>query len=201
MPARQAEPQASRVSKTVERVLIVVASVVVAGVAIGFLTGYFTSNDAAGVSGSFGGPGLVYRDLGSRHLTPGEHHPAYDSNPPTSGAYVPTPVRADGAVLTDNQILTAIAAGDVVLIYGGAQPPPGLAALARQTGGRFTAALARTGQAVILARLPRVPGIIAVAWTRMLPLAGLTAVTGGNDGALKQFIDSWLGWGAAGSEG
>lgn len=192
---------ASRVSKTVERVVIVVASFAVAIVAIGLLTGYFTANDPAGVGGSVGGPGLVYPDLGERHLKPGQAHPRYNSNPPTSGAFVPTPVPADGLALSDDQILTAIAAGDVVLIYGGAAPPPGLAALARETGGRFTRALAAAGQAVILARLPRVPGIIAVAWTRMLPLAGTTRVTPARDGALKQFIDSWLGWGAAGSEG
>jgi hypothetical protein len=186
----------SRVSKALERVAIVVVSLVIAFVAIGVLTGYFTSHDPAGVSGSLGGPGLVYRNLGDKQLTPGQPRPVYDSNPPTSGPHVPTPVRFDQAVLTDNQILTALAAGDVVLIYGGTHPPPGLAELARATAGPFTPALAAEGGAVILARLPRVGGIIALAWTRMLPITGLVRVTAGDDALLKQFIQSWLGRGA-----
>ncbi|HWC84995.1 MAG TPA: DUF3105 domain-containing protein [Solirubrobacteraceae bacterium] len=186
-------------SKALERVLIVLASLAITIVAIGFLSGYFTSHDPAGVTGSLGGPGLVYRDLGDKALTPGHPHAAYDSNPPTSGAHVPTPVRSDGGILTNDQILSALAAGNVVVIYGGTEPPPGLAELARSTGGPFSPALAAAGEAVILARLPRVPGIIALAWTRMLPIPGMAGVTAANDGPLKQFIESWLGRGAPGS--
>jgi hypothetical protein len=102
-------------------------------------------------------------------------------------------------VLTDDQILTALAAGDIVVIYGGTTPPPGLAELARSTGGPFSPALAAQGGAVILARLPRVDGIIALAWTRMLPITGLVRVTPHDDAVLKQFIESWLGRGAAGT--
>jgi hypothetical protein len=192
--------RSSGLSKWLERLAIVVVSLAIAFVAIGLLTGYFTSHDPAGVSGSLGGPGLVYRDLGNRQLTPGQHHPAYNSNPPTSGGHVPTPVRSDQAVLTDSQILTALAAGDIVVIYGGTHPPPGLAELARSTAGPFTPALAAEGGAVILARLPRVDGLIALAWTRMLPITGIDRVTAGNDDVLKQFIQSWLGRGA-GSRG
>lgn len=200
-PARRPEPEPSPISKALERVLIVLASFAVAVVAIGLLTGYFTANDPANVTGSLGGPGLVYRDLGHGHLLAGQPHPAYDSNPPTSGAFVPTPVRADGSVLTDDQILTALAAGNVVVIYGGATPPPGLAALARATAGRFTPALAADGEAVILARLPRVNGLIALAWTRLLPITGITRLTSANDSVLNQFIEAWLGLGARGSRG
>ena len=109
---------------------------------------------------------------------------------------MPTPVGSDGAVLTNDQILTALAAGGIVLIYGGAAPPPGLAQLAQATGGRFSPARAALGESVILARLPRIDGIIALAWTRMLPITGLVTVTGRNDAVLRQFIESWLGQGA-----
>jgi hypothetical protein len=186
-------------SKALERITIVVVSFALAIVAIGFLSGYFTSHDPAGVTGTLGGPGLVFRDLGNAQLAPGQRRPAYDSNPPTSGPHVPTPVRSDRAILTDNQILSALSVGDIVLLYGGATPPPGLAQLARSTGGPFAPALAAAGNAVILARLPGIPGIIALAWTRMLPISGMARVTGRDDAVLKQFIESWLGRGAAGS--
>jgi hypothetical protein len=177
-------------------VAIVVVSFAIAIVAIGLLSGYFTSHDPAGVTGTLGGPGLVFRDLGNARLAPGQPRPTYDSNPPTSGPHVPTPVRSDRRALTNNEILTALAAGDVILIYGGATPPPGLAELARSTGGAFSAALAAAGTAVILARLPGIDGIIALAWTRMLPITGMVRVTGRDDAVLKQFIDTWLGRGA-----
>lgn len=186
----------SRWSTALERVAIVVASFVVAIGAIVLLSGYFSSRDQGGVSGVLAGPGLAYRDLGDAVLKTGHRRPAYDSNPPTSGAHVPTPVRTADAVLTDDQILTALAAGDVIVMYGGATPPPGLTALARSMGGPFSAALAQTGQAVILARLPGIHGIEALAWTRLLPITGVGRVTGGTETLLRQFIDAWLGRGA-----
>lgn len=190
------DPHVSRASKVLERIAIVIVSFAIAIGAIGLLSGYFTSRDAAGVTGSLGGPGLVYRDLGDALLKPGQPRPAYDSNPPTSGPHVFTPVQSNRGVLTDDQVLTALSAGDIVLIYGGTTPPPGLAQLARSTAGPFTRSLAAAGEAVILARLPRIGGIIALAWTRMLPITGLARVTRRDDAVLKQFIESWLGRGA-----
>jgi hypothetical protein len=192
-------PEVSRLSKTLERIAILVVSLLVAIGAIALLSGFFTARDQGGVTGTLSGPGIAYRNLGDAQLPPGHALPKYDSNPPTSGPHVPSPVRSDEAVLTANQILTALGAGDIVLIYGGAAPPPGLAQLAASTGGPFTPALAAAGQAVILARLPGLDGIIALAWTRMLPITGLVSVTGRNDAVLKQFIQAWLGQGAAGT--
>jgi hypothetical protein len=190
----------SRRSKALERVAIVVTSFAVAIGAIVLLSGFFASRDQGGVTGVAAGPGLKYRDLGDTPLRPGQARSAYDSNPPTSGAHVPTPVRSDDSVLDDNEILSALSAGDVILIYGGARPPPGLAQLARSiTGAAFSPALAQAGQSVILARLPGLDGIIALAWTWMLPVTGIVRVTDENDRALKQFIESWLGSGAPGS--
>lgn len=196
---RDREPPVSRLSKTLERIAIVVVSFAIAIVAIALLSGYFTSQDPAGVTGSLGGPGLVYRDLGDARLAPGQARPTYDSTPPTSGPHVPTPVSSNRRALTDDQILTALAAGNVILIYGGATPPPGLAQLAQSTGGPFSAARAALGEAVILARLPGINGVIALAWTRMLPITGLARVSARDDAVLKQFIESWLGQGAPSS--
>jgi hypothetical protein len=197
--ARTREPEVSRLSKVLERIAIGIASLAVAFGAIALLSGYFTSHDPGGVTGSLSGPGLVYKDLGNAQLAPGAARPRYDSNPPTSGPHVPSPVLKDRTVLTANQILTALAGGDVVLMYGGATPPPGLADLARATAGPFSPALAAAGAAVVLARLPGINGVIALAWTRMLPITGMVRVTGGDDGVLKQFIQSWLGQGATSS--
>jgi hypothetical protein len=186
-------------SKAIERIIVVIVSFAIAIGAIVLLSGFFTSRDQGGVTGTLSGPGLVYRDLGDAPLAPGQSRPTYDSNPPTSGAHVSRPVRSDGAVLTDDQILTALSSGDIVLIFGGAAPPPGLAQLAQSTGGPFSPALAAAGGAVILARLPRVDGIIALAWTRMLTITGVVQVTERNDAVLKEFIDTWLGRGATGT--
>jgi len=189
-----------RWSTALERAAIVVISFLVAIGAIVLLSGFFSSRDQGGVSGVLSGPGLVYKDLGDATLKPGQRHPAYDSAPPTSGAHFAAPVRSDASVLDVNQILTALAAGDVILMYGGPKPPPGLAALATSTsGGSFSPALAEAGEAVILARLPGINGIEALSWTRILPITGLVRLTARDDALLKQFVDAWLGRGATGT--
>ena len=198
-PRRRApDPRVSRRGVVLERIAIVIASFVIAIGAVVLLSGYFTSRDQGGVTGVLSAPGLVYRDLGDTTLAPGQAHPVYDSNPPTSGPHLPAPVRSDATVLDDNQILTALAAGDVILMYGGRKPTPGLLTLARSTtSAPFSPALAAAGQAVILARLPGIDGVEALAWTRILPITGLTRVTNHNNTVLRQFIDAWLGGGAA----
>src|SRR5208283_3523755 len=98
------------------------------------------------------------------------------------------PVSADGRALSDNQILTALAAGNVVIVYGGARPPAGLQKLA----GPFTPALAAAGDAVILARRPGSTPLTALLWTRMLKASGA------RDPLLAQFIQEWLGRSAPG---
>ena len=40
------------------------------------------------------------------------------------------PITRDGAEINDDQLLQALELGDVVLLYGGARPAAGLAALA-----------------------------------------------------------------------
>jgi uncharacterized protein DUF3105 len=179
----------TRLFRVLEVIAIALASVVLSVGLIITLSGYFANRDQAGVSGTSDGPGLAYPDLGDATLQPGELRPAYNSEPPTSGAHIPEPVRQDGAELDDNQILTVLAAGDVVLLYGGRKPPPGLASLARSIE-PFTPALAQAGQAVILARRPGTDGVLGLAWTRIV------SVSGANDPLLRQFAQYWLGRGA-----
>jgi hypothetical protein len=182
----------ARVNTVLERVAIGLASLALSVGLIIALSGYFAGRDQAGVSGTADGPGEVFRDLGNSGLRPGEIRPTYDSNPPTSGAHVPELVLRDGEQLNDNQLLTAIAAGNVVVIFGGRKPPPGLDSLARALAGPFTPALAASGQAVILARRPGAVGLIALAWTHMVH------VSAPNDPLLRQFAQFWLGRGASG---
>jgi hypothetical protein len=173
-----------------ERALIMVASLVLSIGLIVLLSGYFTSRDPAGVSGAQSRIGLAFPDLGHRHLSPGEPHPLYNSIPPTSGAHLDVPVTRQGSRLSDDQLLQALEEGDIVVVYGGRSPPPGLTALARAVAGPFTPALARAGQAVILARRPGTVGLIGLAWRRMV------RVSAPGDSLLRQFAEVWLGRGA-----
>jgi hypothetical protein len=175
-----------------ERVIIVLISLVVAIAAIAALSGVFAANDQAGVTGATAGPGLTFADLGHGHLSPGATRPPYNSNPPTSGAHVPELVLQDEARLNADQVLQALEVGDVVIFYGGQTPPPGLTNVADSVGGRFTPALAAAGQAVILARRPGTQGLIAVAWTRLVRVSAPDAPL------LRQFAQFWLGRGAPG---
>jgi Protein of unknown function (DUF3105) len=182
-----------KVSTALERVAIGVASLALSVGLIAVLSGFFASRDQAGISGNAGAVGEQFRDLGHAHLSPGELHPAYDSNPPTSGAHVPVPVLRDEATLSDDQLLEALEVGDVVIMYSGRGPPPGLAALASGiAAGPFTPALAALGDAVILARRLGTVGLVGLAWTH------LVSVKAASDPLLKEFAQYWLGRGAPG---
>src|SRR5262249_7514647 len=133
-----------------ERVAIVVASLALSFGLIAVLSGFFAGRDQAGVSITQTGPGSAFPDLGATHLKPGQKRPEYDSTPPTSGAHFPKAVTRDEAELDDDQLLTALEAGNVVFMYGTNKPPPGLRELALRLAGPFTPALAAAGQAVIL---------------------------------------------------
>lgn len=174
-----------------ERVAILVASLVLSIGLIGLLSGFFAGRDPAGISGAGTTVGLKFRDLGHTHLARGELRPAYDSDPPTSGAHVPEPVGQDESTINNDQLLQALELGDVVLMYGGSRPPAGLASLANDVSGPFTPALAGAGQAVILVRRPDTKGVLGLAWTRMLH------VSSAQDPALREFVQGLLGRGAA----
>jgi uncharacterized protein DUF3105 len=175
---------------TLERIAIVLASLALSVGLIALLSGFFVGRDQAGISGGQIGPGEAFADQGSALLAPGQARPAYDSNPPTSGAHFPARVLRDGAPLTDDQLLQALALGDVVIMYGGPTPPAALHTLAAGVASPFTPALAAAGQAVILSRRPGTRGLIGLAWAHMLHVAGP------QDPLLRQFAAFWLARGA-----
>jgi Protein of unknown function (DUF3105) len=176
-----------------ERVAIVVTSLVLSIGLIALLSGFFANRDQAGVSGTnANGVGLKFHDLGHAHLVPGQAGPAYDSDPPTSGAHVPQPVLRDNARLSDDQLLQALEVGNVVIAYGTSKPPAGLPELARSVAGPFTPALAAAGQAVLLDRRPGTRGLIGLAWTHMV------RVSAASNPLLRVFAEQLLGRGAPG---
>jgi hypothetical protein len=179
------------VSIWLERAAIVIAALILSVGLIAVLSGFFAGRDQAGVSGSGSIPGQHFRDLGHALLGPSQPRPAYDSNPPTSGAHLPAAVTSTGAQLSDDQVLEALQSGDVVILYGTTAQPPGLRAFA-SAAGQFTPALAAAGQAIVLGRRPGVSGLLALAWTRMLHVSSAT------DPALQQFVQQTLGRGAPG---
>ena len=182
----------SRLARWLERLAILLAALALSVGLIILLSGFFAGRDQAGVSGAGAGPGQGFADLGHAALRPGQPRPAYDSSPPTSGAHVPRAVTRAGAPLSDDQLLSALEAGDVVIVYGASRPPAGLEQFARSVAPPFSAELAATGDAVILAPRPGTTGILALAWTHLL------RVQGASDPALRQFVGFWLGRGAAG---
>jgi hypothetical protein len=175
-----------------ERVAIGVVSLALSVGLIALLSGYFAGQDPANISGGSVDVGLKFRDLGHRHLAPGELRPSYDSNPPTSGAHIPQPLTSANGSLNDNQLLQALEVGDVVFAYGTPSAPPGLEQLAHSIGGRFSPALAAAGQTVILDHRAGTRGVIALAWTRMLQVRSAA------DPSLKVFAQELLGRGAPG---
>jgi hypothetical protein len=173
-----------------ERAGVGVAGIALAAVLIALLSGYFTNHDPGTVRGAVGSVGSTLADQGDRLLAPGELRPLYDSNPPTSGAHIRSPVTRQLIAFNDDQILTALASGNVLVLYGTAQAAAGLAALARRLAAPFTPALAAAGQAVILGRRQHLKGVVALAWTHVLRQARP------NRTALTRFVDRWLGLGA-----
>jgi hypothetical protein len=177
-------------ARLAERLAIAVVSLALAVGLIALLSGFFAGRDQANVSIASAGPGQAFADQGHAALRPGQPHPRYDSSPPTSGPHTPEPVGHNEARINDDQILQALEAGDVVIVYGTRNPPPGLLAAARSLAPRFSPALAAAGQAVILAHRPGSPGLKALAWTHLL------RATDPSDPRLRQFVEFWLGRGA-----
>jgi hypothetical protein len=150
------------------------------------------SRDPSGVS-TASGPGTLLPDRGDRRLPASAPAPSSAAaDPPASGPHHVAAVRRDGTALSDDQILTALAAGNVVVAFAGAQPPAALRRLQRATAGAFTPDLAAAGQAVILDRRPGAGGIVALAWRRRLRTGDPA------DPALTDFVNAWLGQGSGG---
>lgn len=180
-----------RLSVALERLAIAVASLALSIGLIALLSGYFAGKDQAGVTGTATPVGQPFRDLGHAALKPGQPRPAYDSQPPTSGAHFPEPVHKNESRLNNDQLLQALQEGNVVIMYGGRTPPQGLKSLAETVAAApFTPALAAAGQAVILAQRTGTTGLIGLAW------AHLVRVSTPSDSLLEAFAEYWLGRGA-----
>jgi len=175
----------------VSRVLAVVVGVLVVLGGIAGLAVLFNSRDGAQVTARAGGPGELEPDLGSRHGAGVDTSTA--AGPNASGTHRPALVSADARELTRDQLLHALELGDVVMAYPGARPPDGLRRLQEAVAGPFDPELAAAGQAVILARVPGIPGVQGLAWRRHL------RVRDAGDPALKSFAEAWLGRGVAGT--
>jgi hypothetical protein len=159
---------------------------------------FFEGRDSSQVHSSTDtatGPGQLFPDQGTAHLQPGQKPSrAYASDPPTSGPHVSVAIRSDraGMRIGDDQLLSALELGDVVLLYGDPTPPAALVALQRRIAGPFDPALAAAGQAIVLARRPGTTGVVAVAWRHLL------RTPSPQDPALTQFATYWLGRGPHG---
>jgi hypothetical protein len=177
--------------RLLEGLLVVIASLAIAVGVIAVLSGgLLAGRDNPGLYGPGGQLGVQFRDLGDATLAPGAKTPVYDSSPPTSGPHRTALLHRDGTDITDDQLLTALAAGNVVFLYGTRRPPAGLRALANSVAAPFTPALAAAGQAVILGHRADIPGVIGLAWTRGLHVRTPT------DPQLRSFALVWLGHGA-----
>jgi hypothetical protein len=164
-----------------------IAGVAVAACAV--LITILANRDSSGVSGSTG-PGTLLPDRGNTHLSAGSSAPSSAADaPPASGPHRTVPVTRDAATLTDDQLLTALELGNVVLAYDAARPPPALTQVQQDVGGAFDPKLAAAGQAVILDRRPGVKGVVALAWRRELRSSDVTA--------LDAFANAWIGQGTA----
>ena len=177
-----------------ERLAIVLASLTLSIGVIALSSGFFASRDSANISGARAQPGQGFPDQGHAPLRPGQLRPVYNSDPPTSGPHIAEPVLLDNTELNNDQLLQALELGNVVIMYGQAVPPPALTAMVRSLAAPFTPALVRAGQAVILARRARTSGWIGLAWRRMV------RVQTANDPRLHEFVQFWLGGGAAGGQ-
>ena len=168
------------------RVLLVVAGVILAVAAVAAVFLLATGRDDSQLSGPEG-PGELQANRGASHSGPAE---APADGPPTSGTHEPRMVTRDLRPITDDQLIHALELGDVVILYGGAQPPPALLRLQRDVmGGPFDAEVAAAGQAVILAQRSGAGPATALAWRRVL------RADEPSDPDLREFTESWLGRG------
>jgi hypothetical protein len=82
-----------------------------------------------------------------------------------------------------------LAAGNVIVLYGGARPPAALVALRERLSGPPDPALTEAGQAVVLQRGRGLRGVEAHAWRRVLRAQDPA------DPRLEAFASYWLGRG------
>jgi hypothetical protein len=153
---------------------VAVAGVAVAVAAVAALVLLLGSRDSSQLSTAAQGPGQVQPD---------------GADPPASGSHGDALVTRDRRPLSDDQLVNALALGDVVILYEGSKPPPALVRLQRQVAGPFDAELAAAGQAVILAPRAGAGAATALAWKR------IQRADDPADPRLREFAEFWLGRG------
>ena len=162
----------------------------IAGLASGLclvLIMVLAGRDSSQVESGATGPGVEEPDRGNRRVTDGPTTPASPADePPTSGPHRPETIQADRTELSDDQILEALALGNVVIAYDGEAP----SAVQEEVSGPFDPELAAAGQAVILAKRPGIGAPQALAWRHRL------VASGPDDPKLQEFAEAWLGQGA-----
>jgi Protein of unknown function (DUF3105) len=130
-------------------------------------------------------PGVGYPSQGNNHIDPGDTHPAYATNPPTSGWHYSTPPRR-GTYTTAlaNELLVHFMehAGVVVQYNPTMLPAEQVAQLTTLANRELDTGLGL----VLLAPNPTLPRAIALtAWQRLETFAALT----GNTGKITDFIE------------
>jgi hypothetical protein len=172
---------ASHTPPTVRRLLpVLVGIVIVVGGGLALLQ-LFNSRDSGEV-----GTGATPQGPGAFEAEPGD--------PPTSGDPGVARLQTEGEV-PDDSLVAALAAGNVALVYGSAQPPRALERLRDETSGPFDPELAAGGLSVFLVRRPGIEGVQALAWQRRLE------VQDASDPQLGEFVDAWLGQGREAAAG
>jgi hypothetical protein len=147
-----------------------VALVAAAGAAWGLWRGLRPEPTASGPGAQAGPaaprPAIVeFADQGRAHIAPGQPHPEYNSNPPTSGWHYATPARWGfyNDELPDEMLVHNLEHGGIWISYrdaGDAETVDALANLARSYRSK-----------VIVTHRPRNDSRIAVAaWTRLMTL-------------------------------
>jgi hypothetical protein len=186
----------ARTRRRARRLPVVLVALVLALAAVVGLVALLGARDSSTFAGA-AGPGRLLPDGGDRHLPAGARDPTYASDPPASGAHVAAAVHRDGVALSNDQLLSALEAGNVVLLYGDTGQTRALRGLASAIAGPFDPAVAAAGQAVILDHRPRGAaspagrtGVLALAWRHEL------AAASPGDPGLRTFAQFWLGRGA-----
>jgi hypothetical protein len=156
------------------RALLAVLGVAVAVAVVAVVVLVFSARDESDLSSAPAGPGQVQPD---------------GADPPASGPHSDALVTRDRQPLSDDQLVNALALGDVVILYEGSKPAPALVRLQRAVAGPFDAELAAAGQAVILAPRKGAGPATALAWKRILRADDPA------DPNLQDFAEFWLGRG------
>jgi hypothetical protein len=156
------------------RAALVAVGVVLAIAGIAALSLIVSSRDDSEVTGAPQGPGEAQPE---------------GTDPPASGPHRKVLVTRDRAPISDDQLVTALELGNVVILYAGSHPAPALVRLQEDVAGPFDAELAAAGQAVILARRAGSGPATALAWQRILRADDPA------DPGLREFAEFWLGRG------